>query len=465
LKKSDGYSILMVCAVRIVDYQPFLKGVAMRHEAKRRARFGNTDYQIISKTDSRKLTDFLSQQGQLLLPMVGLITHARAAVDELIDVTGRATIEAVLNLSAQELAGPKHPGKKAGDIRWYGRQDATIPLSDRKLRIARPRLRRTGKGDNLEIDIPAYETILGNSSLGKRIEDILMKGISTRNYQQVIAQMAETVAVSKSNISREFIEQSEQTLRQLCERRFDDKDILIIYIDGIQFGEIHVIAALGVDSAGYKHILGLREGASENATVVKDLLTDIVARGLKVDRRRLFVIDGSKALRKAVDEVFGSENPVQRCRIHKTRNVLSYLPDDRKADVQSAMKAAFKLETNDGIAKLKRISEWLRREYPSAAESLLQGLDEMFTINRLGLPGSLRRSLGSTNAIESPYSGVRSRTGRVKRWRDGRMALRWVASALDSIENRMRRIMGYQQLWVLDASLKEKTVAMKERAA
>jgi putative transposase len=308
-------------------------------------------------------------------------------------------------------------------------------------------------------------TILENSSLGTRIQDILMKGISTRNYQEVLPQMAETVAVSKSNISREFIEQSEQTLRELCERQFADQDILIVYIDGIQFGEIHVIAALGVDSQGYKHIMGLREGASENAVVVRDLLTDLVGRGLKVDRRRLFVIDGSKALRKAIDEVFGSDNPVQRCRIHKVRNVLSYLPDDRKPDVQSAMRAAFKLEANDGIAKLKKLAEWLRREYPSAANSLLEGLDEMFTINRLGLPGSLRRCLGTTNCIESPYSGVRAKTGRVTRWRGGQM----VASALTAIERRMKRIMGYQQLWVLDASLKEtrteKSVAMKERAA
>jgi transposase-like protein len=429
----------------------------------------NTDYQIISKTDSRKLTDFLSQQGQLLLPMVGLITQARAAVDEIIDVTGRAAIEAVLNLSAQELAGPKHPGKSIGDIRWYGRQGATIPLSDRKLRVERPRLRRKGKGDDLEIDIPAYQAILGNSSLGKRIEDILMKGISTRNYQEVIPQMAETISVSKSNISREFIEQSEQTLRQLCERHFADKDILIVYIDGLRFGDIHVIVSLGVDSMGFKHILGLREGASENAVVVKDLLTDLVSRGLKAGRRRLFVIDGSKALRKAIDEVFGSDNPVQRCRIHKIRNVLGYLPDDRKPDVQSAMRAAFKLEANDGIAKLKKLSDWLRREYPSAADSLLEGLDEMFTINRLGLPSSLRRCLGTTNCIESPYSGVRAKTGRVTHWRDGQMVIRWVASALTAIEKRMKRIMGYQQLWILEGALNEtdteKPVAMKEKVA
>ena len=428
-----------------------------------------TDYQIIDKNDSRKLTEFLCREGQLLLPMVELITQAEMAVDKVIEVTGRAAIEAVLTLSAQELAGPKHPGKKAGDITWYGRQDTSIPISDRKLRVAKPRLRHKGKGADKEIDIPAYQAILASSSLGRRILDILMKGISTRNYRAVVPDMAETVAVSKSNISREFIGSSEQTLRELCERRFDGKDILIVYIDGIQFGGIHVIAAEGVDSAGNKCVLGIREGASENATVVKDLLTDLVARGLDTSRRRLFVIDGSKALRKAIDEVFGRDNPVQRCRNHKIRNVVAYLPDERKADVQAAMKAAFKLETNDGIAKLKKLSEWLAREYPSAASSLLEGLDEMFTINRLGLPGTLRRSLGSTNAIESPYSGVRSKTGRVTRWRDGQMALRWTASALFSIEKRMRRIMGYQQLWMLEATLKEseteKTLAAKERVA
>jgi transposase-like protein len=429
----------------------------------------NTDYQIIDKTDSRKLANFLCREGQLLLPMVELISQAQLGVDELIDVTGRAAIEAVLTLSAQQLAGPKHPGKSTGDIRWFGRQNTTIPLSGRRLRVAKPRLRRRGKGYGLEIANPAYEAILSNSPLGRRILDILMKGISTRDYESVIPRMAETVSVSKSNISREFIEASGETLRQLCERQFADKDILIVYIDGIQFGDIHIIVALGVDSQGYKHILGLREGASENAAVVKDLLVDLVQRGLDCKRRRLFVIDGSKALRKAVDEVFGNDNPVQRCRIHKIRNVLGYLPDDRKADVQAAMRAAFRLEADEGIAKLKKLSEWLGREYPSAAESLLEGLGEMFTINRLGLPGSLRRCLASTNCIESPNSGVRSKTRRVTHWRNGQMVIRWAASALTAIEKRMKRLMGYQQLWMLDAALKEskdeKPVALKTDAA
>ena len=427
------------------------------------------DYQIIDKTDSKKLTEFLCKDGQLLLPLVEMITHTEMALDELIDLTGRAAIEAVLTLSAQEIAGAKHPGKKTGDIRWYGRQSTTVPLSNRKLRVDKPRLRCTGRGLGKEVNIPAYEAILENSKLAGRILEILMMGVSTRNYQRILPEMAETVGVSKSNVSREFIEASEQTLKALCERRFDEKDIVIVYIDGIQYGQIHVIAALGVDTQGYKHVLGLREGASENAQVVKDLLADLVERGLRPERRRLFVIDGSKALRAGIHKVFGSVTPIQRCRNHKVRNVLGYLPEERKADVEAAMKASFKLKAEEGMARLEKLAQWLEREYPSAAGSLREGLAELFTINRLGLGKSLRRCLGSTNVIESPYSGVREKTGRVKRWRDGRMALRWTASALLSIEKRLRRIMGYQQMWMLEAALKDldekESVAMKERVA
>ena len=428
-----------------------------------------TTYQIADKADSRKLTEFLCQDGQFLLPMVELITGAEMAVDELIEVTGRAAIEAVLTLSAREVAGLKHPGKAVGEITWYGRQQTTIPLSERKLRIAKPRLRRKGPGTEKEVPIPAYEAMLANSRLGQRILEILMHGISTRNYRKVLPQMAETVAVSKSNLSREFVEASEQTLKELCERRFEGKDILIVYLDGIQFGQTHVIVALGVDTQGYKHVLGLREGSSENATVVKDLLTNIVARGLDPARRRLFVIDGSKALRKAIDEVFGDKNPIQRCRNHKIRNVLDYLPQDRQETVRCAMKAAFQLPAEQGIAKLKKLSEWLIQEHPSAAESLLEGLEEMFTINRLDLPSQLRRCLASTNIIESPNAGIREKTGRVTRWRDGQMVLRWTASALVTLEKRMRRIMGHQQLWILEAKLQdqnqEQGVARKVKSA
>jgi putative transposase len=412
-------------------------------------------YQIANKTESRKIAEFLSKDGQLLLPFLELVCNTEQAVDELIDVVGKAAIEAVLLLSAQQVAGPKHPGKTHGDIGWHGRQHGVVSLSERKLRVEKPRLRKKGKGAGREVTIPVYEAMVMNSRLGWRILEILMNGVSTRKYKDILPQMAQTVGVSKSQISREFIIASEKQFKELCERRFDRTDILAIYIDGIQFGDCHVIVALGVDSGGFKHVLGLREGSSENSRVATDLLNDIVERGIKPDRLRLFVIDGSKALRSAIDAVYGPKNPVQRCRNHKVRNVLGYLGDDQKDQVRCAMKAAFSLDAVKGKQKLKQLAKWLEQEYPSGRSSLLEGLDEMFTINALGLPKSLRRCLGSTNVIESPNSGVRTRTGRVKNWQDHGMVVRWVAASLLNMEKRFKRIMGYQQLWILDAKLKE----------
>jgi transposase-like protein len=414
-------------------------------------------YKITEKTDSRKIAEFLSRDGQLLLPLLELVCNTEQAVDELIDVVGKAAIEAVLMLSAQQIAGPKQPGKAKGGIGWHGRQDGVVSLSERKLRVEKPRLRKKGKGQGNEVTIPAYEAMVMNSRLGSRILEILMKGVSTRKYKEILPKMAQTVGVSKSQLSREFIAASEQQLKSLCERTFDDKDILVIYIDGIVFGDCHVIVALGVDSGGYKHVLGLREGSSENSKVATDLLNDLVDRGLRPDRLRLFVIDGSKALRCAINAVYGPKNPVQRCRNHKIRNVLSYLPDDQKDQAKSTMQAAFCLGATEGKKKLRQLAKWFEQEYPSVSGSLLEGLHEMFTINRLGLPKTLRRCLGSTNVIESPNSGIRSRTRRVKNWRDHAMVVRWVAASLLDMEQRFKRIMGYQQLWMLEAKLKDLT--------
>ena len=410
-------------------------------------------YQIADRKDSQALARFLSGEGQALLPMLELIEQAEMAVDELIDVAGRATIEAVLTLSAQELAGPKHPGKRVGAIGWHGQQNGVVSLAERKLRISKPRLRRKGKGKGSEVEIPAYEAMRTHSRIGGRMLDILMRGVSTRNYREVLPEMAETVGVSKSAISREFIEASENALKELAERRFDEKDILIVYIDGIVFGGHHVIVAIGVDSEGYKHVLGLRDGASENATVCTALLEDLVERGVKPDRRRLFVIDGSKALRKAIDAVYGQENPVQRCRNHKRKNVLDYVPDSMKETVKATMNAAYRLDSDKGMARLEELAKMLEAQHPSAAASLREGLAETFTVNRLGLPGALRRCLCTTNVIESPNSGIRRRTGRVSRWTDGSMALRWAASALIETEKSFRRIMGCEQLWMLQSYL------------
>ena len=413
------------------------------------------DYQIASRSDRRALAEFLSQEGQLLLPMLKLIEQAELAVDELIDVAGRATIEAVLTLSAQQLAGPKHSGKAMGKIRWHGCQDGVVGLAERKLRVRKPRLRRKGRGQGAELEIPAYQSMQTNSRLGQRLLEILMHGVSTRHYRKVLPEMAETIGVSKSTVSREFVDASEKALKELAERRFDEQDMLIVYLDGLVFGEQHVIAAIGVDSKGYKHVLGLRDGASENATVCKALLADLVERGVKPGRRRLFVIDGSKALRAAIDAVYGKDNPVQRCRNHKRKNVLDHVSDPMKDTVKATMNAAYRLEADQGMARLEKLAKMLEKEHPSAAASLREGLAETFTVNRLGLPGTLRRCLCTTNVIESPHSGVRQRTGRVSRWRDGAMVLRWAATAFLATEKSFRRIMGYQQLWMLEAHLND----------
>ena len=413
-------------------------------------------YQTVDRKDSRALAQFLSREGQVLLPMLDLIEQAEMAVDELIDVAGRATIEAVLTLSAQELAGPKHPGKRAsGDIGWHGEQPGVVSLAERKLRISKPRLRRNGKhqGKATEVEIPAYAAMQSRSRVGQRILEILMRGVSTRNYKQVLPEMAETVNVSKSQVSREFIEASEKSLKDLMERHFDDLDILVVYIDGLVFGGHHVIVSIGVDAEGRKHVLGLRDGASENATVCTALLEDLVERGVKPGRRRLFVIDGSKALRKAIDAVYGTDNPVQRCRNHKRKNVQGHVPDSMKPTVKATMNAAYRLDADQGMARLEPLARMLETDHPSAAGSLREGLAETFTVNRLGLPGSLRRCLCTTNIIESPNSGVRQKTGRVSRWKNGSMVVRWAASALLATEKSFRRIMGCEQLWMLQSYL------------
>lgn len=424
-----------------------------------------TDYQIVDRTDKAELTKFLAKEGQFLLPLLDSILTAETAVDEVIDVVGRSAIEAILLLSAQEVAGVKHRGKRTGDIRWHGKQTGLIPLARQKVRVTKPRLRHKNKG---EIAIPAYEAMLENSVLGQRLASLLMRGISTRSYKEVLPEMAETVGVSKSSVSREFMEATEKQMDKFAARNFADKDILIIYIDGIIFGDYHVIASIGVDTQGYKHVLGLVEGASENAAVVKDLLEDMVARGIQPGRRRLFVLDGSKALRAAITAVYGSDNPVQRCRTHKIANVMDHLPKDAKDQVRAVMKAAYRLDADEGIKRLEQQARQLEILHPSAAASLREGLEETFTVRRMGLPATLARSLQTTNIIESPYAGVRMRTRRVCRWRDGTMVLRWATTALLATEQHFRRIGGNAQLWTLqaylDQSKEERELAQNKKA-
>jgi putative transposase len=439
--------------------KPFVKGktaVARNYHTLRAGRAAS----------EKQLNTFLMKNGQQLLPMVQLIEQSRVAIDELVDTIGRVTIDTILEMSAEQVAGPRQQGqwRRDQDLVWYGKQPGQIYLSDRKLTVNKPRLRRRGAGAEKEVPIPAYVALRDRVGLQRRMLELLMNGVSTRSYRQVIPQMADSVGISKSTVSQQTIAAAEQALAELLARRLEDKDILVVYIDGLHFGEYCVIGAVGVDVEGQKTVLGIHQGATENAGACKDLLEDLVARGLDPKRKRLFVIDGSKALRSAINAVFGSHTPVQRCRQHKLRNVLERLPKEQQPQTGALIKAAWKMDAKAGMAKLRKMAEWLEHEYPDAAASLLEGMEECFTINRLEVPHSLHRCLASTNLIESSQSGVRMRTRRVCRWRAD-MPARWAAAAFLETEQHFNRVMGYRDLWALKAILDGEQVKTKKAIA
>jgi transposase-like protein len=324
-------------------------------------------------------------------------------------------------------------------------------LADRKVKVKRPRLRHKTEG---EVKIPAYEKLRQDRGLGQHMLGVLLRGVSTREYQEVLPQMAATVGISRNAISRKAIDASVEQLQTLQERRWENVEILVIYIDGQRFADHHILSAVGVDAEGQKHILGIEPGATENSASVKRLLTHLRDHGLPTDRKYLFVIDGAKALRAAIEEVFGAAQPVQRCRNHKVRNVLDELPKQQHGQALNLMRAAWKVKTaEEGEKRLEQLARFLERDHESAARSLREGMKEMFTLQRLQIPESLHKCLATTNIIESPQGGVERRTHNITRWRDADMVQRWVASAWLLTEKHFRRIDGHANLWALAAIL------------
>ncbi|HEY6373534.1 MAG TPA: transposase, partial [Candidatus Sulfotelmatobacter sp.] len=365
------------------------------------------------------IEQFCEANGQILLPIVNLIQNASQVVEGIIHEIGHQILEKILALSAEQVAGERTPGRASGDIRHHGSQAGRVQLADRKVKVKRPRLRHKTEG---EVKVPAYEMLRQDRGLGQHMLGAQLRGVSTREYHEVLPPMAETVGVSRSAISRKAIEASIEQPQQLQERRWEAVEILVIDIDGQRFAEQHIISAVGVDSEGKKHILGIEPGATENPASVKRLLTPLRDQGLPTDRKYLFVIDGAKALRTAINEVFGGEQPVQRCRNHKMRNVLDELPKEQQGQALNLMRAAWKVKTaEEGEKRLEQLARFLERDHESAARSLREGMKEMFTLQRLQIPESLHKCLATTNIIESPQGGVERRTHNVTRWRTSEM--------------------------------------------
>jgi putative transposase len=362
---------------------------------------------------------------------------------------GMLVVGAILEMSAARLAGASHQGRAGGDNVRHGRQAGAIYLGGRKHRTTRPRVRNKA---GCEVKIPAYETLKDKGKAADKVLAAAIAGVSTRNYARAVEDSAGAVGLSKSNVSRKLVEKTTAELKTLAERPVP-KDLLAVMIDGIRMGEHLLIGAVGIDSSGKKHVLGLAAGATENALVVGDLLSSIKELGLDTSQKLLFVIDGSKALKAAIVKVCGEHHEIQRCREHKIRNVTDRVSKIRVKYIRAYMRAAWKLGQSEGIAKMRRLAQELEVSYPDAARSVLEGLEDSFTVNRLGLPPLLVSSLDSTNIIESSNGTIRSITGRLKNVLSADQALRWASTALLEAEIGFRVLRGHKQLWMLAAAL------------
>ena len=348
--------------------------------------------------------------------------------------------------------GPRYEHRADRELTRYGRQRGVVTLAGQKLPIDRPRVRRTG-GQG-EVELETYDLLKREEAMPEACLRRMVRGVSTRDYEGVIDLATQGFGVKRSSVSRGFVKATAQEIQALAERRFDGMRFVAVFIDGQEYAGETMVVALGVTEQGEKRILGLRQGATENAEVVTSLLEDLRERGLDTSVATLFVLDGAKALHAAVKRVFGKRAVIQRCQVHKARNVKAHLAEKHHDQLATQLAAAYSETSYErALESLQTTAAWLRRLSPAAAASLREGMEETLTVVKLGVPELLRRTLATTNPVESALSVTVKVTGRVKRWRDGDMRLRWCTAGLLRAEERFRRVKGHKQLPLLVAAL------------
>lgn len=388
---------------------------------------------------------------QLTLPLPELLAGLRDAIEELAVNSGLLVMDAMMRGEVEDLTGAMRSRSDTRTAVRWGTEDGYVALCGRKVPILRPRVRSKTGG---EISLSTYEQFQGDADLERDVSRRIVRQVTTRNYEGVIDDVCDGYGIEKSSVSRHWKAASSDQLRELMESRLDDLDLVALVLDGIEFQGYLLVVALGVTRSGHKRILGLSEGATENAEVCKALLENLVERGLRTDRKYLFVLDGSKALRKAVDAFFGENRELQRCTVHKERNVLSYLPKGHHGAVRLRYRAALNMTSySEAKAALKGLVQYLRSLNDSAARSLEEAFEELLTLHRLQVPPRLRISLRSTNIIENAFSRTSELCRNVKRWRSGEMAMRWAGTMLLEAQKTMRRIKGYRLLPTLITAL------------
>jgi putative transposase len=367
---------------------------------------------------------------------------------------GLAVLDELFEAEVVRLAGAK--GKHDADRRAYrhGHEPRQVTLGGRRVQVNKPRVRSV---DDEEIELRTFRTFAARDLLYEAALGRMLAGLSTRRYSAGLEPVGkvEARATSKSAISHRFIQGTEQKLAELFGRDLSQLDLVAMFIDGVEIAEHCVVVALGVDTDGHKHPLGLWEGTTENKTVCNALLGNLIERGLHVEQPRLFVIDGGKAIRAAVLSTFGTYAVIHRCREHKRRNVLEHLPQAERLFVSRKLNKAWsEPDARRAETQLRALAKQLETKHPGAAASLLEGLEETLTITRLGLSGSLLDTFKSTNPIESMISIARDVTGNVKRWKNGKMVVRWMAAGLLDAEKRFRRVKGCRDMPMLRVALR-----------
>jgi putative transposase len=384
---------------------------------------------------------------QMVLPMSPLLAEVAGAIEQTAAQAGLLMIKALIDEEVEQIAGVRYEHQADRQATRWGHDEGQVVFGGRKVALPRPRVRSV---DGREVPLERYQAFAHPRRMQEAVSQRILRRVSTRDYAGALDDVCDGYGIAKSSVSRQWKAASRRQLKEMLERPLGELDLCVVFLDGKEFHDFTLIVAVGVDRQGRKHVLGLWSGATENAEVCGALLDDLLERGLSKDKSYLFVLDGAKALKKAVVSRFGSKALIQRCRVHKKRNLQKYLPKKYHGMLSLKLKMAWGMtEYDQALKELRKVHDWLASINQAAAASLEEGLEETLTINRLGLPPQLRRIFSSTNLIESCFSRAGDLCRNVKRWRDGNMACRWAASVLLDAQSRFRRIQAYSQLPLL----------------
>jgi transposase-like protein len=377
----------------------------------------------------------------------------RATLLELVVGAGIQVLQAMLEEDRTALCGARYRHQSPRRAGRAGTTPSEVVLGGRKLTIQRPRVRAGGR----ELALPTLAALAAHDPLSQRAVDQMLVGVATRQYARSLEPFGDlrTYGTSKSAVSRRFVARTRQQVETWQSRPLTHLDLAVLFVDGVRFANDCLIVALGIDVGGHKHVLGVWDGSTEHATTGQALLTNLTERGLRTDRSLLVVLDGSKALRKAVDQTFGAAACVQRCQLHKRRNVLDHVPIHRRAWARTTLQRAYRSgNATEARRILDRFATALEDDYPSAAVSVREGLEETLTVQTLPIGDRLRRQLATTNTIESLMSRIRVVHRNVKRWRGRRMALRWAIAGVVEAAKHFRGVTGRKDMHALVTALR-----------